>query len=107
MAEDKPVSKVEVAKENKSPPPPSPVEDNAKQEVDNQAKVPTETKPDTKQQQEVKSSKAQKNQFALNRLVLMLMDVDPTEMSPDMIDGLVKAHSLLAGILVRQSVAVK
>lgn len=51
----------------------------------------------------VKSPKTQKNQFALNRLVLMLLDLDPAEMAPKTIDKLTKAYALLDVVLKRQS----
>ena len=91
---DKSASKVEAAKQEKSPP----GAEGAKQAGD-QAKPPA----DSDAKEELKSSKAMKNQFALNRLVLMLMDVDPAALAQDMIDDLVKVHRLLDSVLKRQS----
>ena len=82
---EKSASKVEPAKQE------SPPAEGAKQEGDQ-----------TKAEEKVKSSKAQKNQFALNRLALMLLDVDPAELAQDMIDDLIKVHRMLDDILKRQ-----
>ena len=45
-----------------------------------------------------KSVKTHKNQFAMNRLLLMLMDVKPESLCQDTIDDLKKMYSLLVNI---------
>ena len=87
--QDKPSSSVE-PDQKKSP------EEGAKDAVEPPANA-------EKDNEQAMSPKAQKNQFALNRLVLMLMDIDPADMAPKMIDGLTKVHQILDGILKRQS----
>ena len=50
-----------------------------------------------------KALRAQKNQFAINRLIFMLLDLDPANLTQKMIDDLKQMHELLVKILSHQS----
>ena len=46
----------------------------------------------------IKNVKAKKNQFAINRLLLMFMDVKPDELTADTVEDLKKIYALLVHI---------
>ena len=50
-----------------------------------------------------KALKTKKNEFAINRLIFMLLDIDPDGLSQKMIDDLKSCYELLANIHSRQS----
>ena len=52
----------------------------------------------------IKAVKAEKNQFAINRLIMILMDFDPANLSQDTINDLKQVYIRLVNILNRQTV---
>lgn len=50
-----------------------------------------------------KALKSAKNQFAINRLIFMMLDVDPASLGPKMIEEMKAIYNLLVAILSKQS----
>ena len=55
-------------------------------------------KPCMTEEERVKMVKTMKNQFAINRLVMMFMDVKPDDIDPDSVEDLKKVYALLVHI---------
>ena len=79
------------------PPKEEPKKEEKKKEEAKEAAEPIDPK------EAAKALKSRKNQFAINRLIFMLLDIDPAGLTQKMIDDMKMIHELLVDIHSRQS----